>query len=349
MRDYSDAPRTCLVPDASADTSRRRLAGAARTLSRGERRTFGGRAGHRGRRRQPCRPRKISPELRKRWSFAKTLARFSRTSLDASGGIELRPTTAWCFASPSPGVSTRRTSLARRRTVHLSASRCARPPSSSSAASSHPPRRAAASGEAPPPGQAPLGDERRRAVLGHEQVAREPSPSPRLKHNPDREGWLEDSSNCRFSIGTAHRAALRNSLSVSGVETGSDLTMTLYRSDTSPPPFTPVSTWSDNYDVARSRRAQLIFGHGGLGTIWVAEVLADSSRVLDARLDATAVWRALRVQSGSQRLRDAVHEHADILQQLGWQWVIFTEPGEPGPEYVHLAGAPIQARRADDP
>lgn len=119
----------------------------------------------------------------------------------------------------------------------------------------------------------------------------------------------------------------------------------LYRADPMKPPFRPVCSWSDSYDAATARRAQLVVKHG-FGTIWEADVAVVADELLDVRADPKAPWTRLG-ESVNARLRDAVHERAAALADQGLRWVVFAEPDQPGAEYVYLAGPPISAVRAD--
>lgn len=120
----------------------------------------------------------------------------------------------------------------------------------------------------------------------------------------------------------------------------------LFRSDRNGPPFAAPCSWSDNLESAKARRAQLVWSHG-FGTIWVADICVQASRLLDLRADPAPVWALLDRSPGSARLRDAIHEGAAALIERGYRLVAFDEDDQPGAEYVYLAGQPVEAVRAE--
>jgi hypothetical protein len=119
--------------------------------------------------------------------------------------------------------------------------------------------------------------------------------------------------------------------------------LTLYRVSANGPRFAPICSWCERYEDAQVRRVQRV-AETGFAPIWQAEVTIASDTFLDARDDAGRLEACLNI--AGRRLRDAAHEDAEILRAQGWTCAAFTEPDQPGPEFIYLDGDAINAENA---
>ena len=144
-------------------------------------------------------------------------------------------------------------------------------------------------------------------------------------------------------------------------------TVNLFRADVHGGPFLPLSredtgtrvgaSWCESYRSAESFRAQVLAkqqggwqpsGRGsGYPSIWQTEVAIEDSCFLDARVEVSAIWKALSgASSAYKHLRDAVHDNKEVLIAQGWCWVAFRDSDQHGAEYVYLDGPPLLASQA---